>query len=245
LVSSQNYNKGGAVRSEAPVFKPQSAKPDLGTTQTTSSYPQAQYKSKQQFSAAPVNMNTRATEYSQPVSSGVLGHSDHDDSNVVTEPYYDLEDSHSDFTSVSQRAADPHFYNGLNQQGPSLFPEQQPLPVQQQPIQGQGFPPSQGGYFVPQNSGGQQYLGNSAGVQQSQRQAHDNHPPARDTSDVLLSANPDFAVSGPAFQKKTFTKNANPMQPGGYRPAYKRRQSGSSNRMPAASLSADSPYNFR
>lgn len=44
LVSSQNYNRGGAVRTEAPSFQPQSAKPDYSTA-ATSLYPRSAYQS--------------------------------------------------------------------------------------------------------------------------------------------------------------------------------------------------------
>lgn len=265
LVSSQNYNKG-VVRSEAPEFQPESVRPDFGTAP----YPSAQY-------------NSSKDQLSQP-NSGVLGKSNHDDSNLSTsDPYDDNEDSHSDFTSVSQRAANPRYLSGLQQQGPSLFPQQQgPPPQQVQPQNSnQGYiSQSQSGYF-PQNSNNQSYSAQppqqynnnyqQGGFQQDYQhggyqqqggyqqggyqeigyqqqggyQQSYPKPIQRDTSAQLLNANPDFAVSGPAFQKQNFAKKPNPAAAGGYRPAYKRLQTGSGNKVSAASLSNDSPYNFR
>lgn len=325
LVSSQNYNRGGAVRSEAPSFKPQSVKPDYSTGATSlypkSAYqsqqpqqgprsqqrppqrPQGQFQSLQQPGAIPragnsassgmnaSNLNTNAPPSGVPnsSSSGNNSHSNYTSSKVLgnsnqgssASDEYDNEltnDNDSDFTSVSQRAVNPRYYRGA-QAAPTLFPNQE----QQQlvsPSQGTGgyFPSTQQGQMPPQQQQQQQqppppqqqqqtypdyssshYSGSAVApgpyspqlYQQPQfqqapvlnQQPQQPQAPRKNTSDVLLSTNPDFMVSGPAFQRQQFPRRTNPQASGGYRPAYKRVQGGT--KVTPASLGGDSPYNFK
>ncbi len=324
LVSSQNYNRGGAVRSEAPSIKPQSAKPDYSTA-GASLYPKSAYQS--QNSAVPPSRSQQRSQYQAPqrplnqfqslqqpgslprnatstsssglntpgaqntnaipsnvsqsgVPSGVpttsssvynntesnynsangLGNSTHGSS---ASDDYDNElanDNDSDFTSVSQRAVNPRYYRGANA-APTLFPNQEQQQLvspsqgpgsyfpsgqpQQQQYQQQPYPDYtsshysgsavQPGPYSPQP----QFQPGSAPLPSQHQQ-----PPRKTASDVLLSTNPDFMVSGPAFQRQQFPRRANPQATGSYRPAYKRVQGGNSKITPA-SLGGDSPYNFK
>lgn len=265
LVSTQNYSRGGAVRSEAPAFLPQSVKTE---TATSSAYPTTQYSSQQLPSSRAGNGNSQDIQAQDPQQYGnqssttdpspyplsVLHNTTGSDPMTQNTGDYtdydnDINDNDSDFTSVSQRAANPRYYRSF-QQGPSLFPEgssQHPAndyymknPYQQQRP---GGPPSTGSYPPQQYQQQQQppqMQSQFAPVSTPQQQ----QAPVRDTSAYLLSQNPDFAIGGAPFQKPYAKKGTSSPASSGYRPAYKKRI-GSGNKLPAASLSADSPYNFR
>jgi hypothetical protein len=188
--------------------------------------------------------------------SNAVGSSNHNSIPDDIDYDNDINDNGSDFTSVSQRAANPRYYRGMQPNGPTLFPpqmqQQQQLQLQlqqqqqQQPLQHipqnsqvpMGYAPQ--GQFIQSNpQGGQTLFNGSYAPPQPQSQG-----PVKDTSDYLLSNNPDFRIGGPASQRPNTRKASSPAIPGGYRPAYKRLQSGQKG-LPAASLSADSPYNIR
>lgn len=289
LVSAQNYNKVGAVVTEAPNFQPQSAKLGYGSTP----YPSATYgtpsaniappsapgisstgndvnpRSGSSFSGRSVGKNSQLDVPQHPVSDhpgnltdGAL-YNDYDDQIP--------DDNDSDFTSVSQRAANPNYYRGLQNNGPKLFPNQgrqqhpgyhqgRPLLPQQQQQQQR---PQEDFYFdKPQDQTyytGQQQYGNQNsrphlnqnGTQSSSgyysgspSQQQGPQRPVRNTSDILLNANPDFSVGGPAYKKKTYGKPS-PQGMGSYKPAYKKLNQNSGGGLPAASLTSDSPYSFR
>ncbi|CCH41385.1 pH-response regulator protein [Wickerhamomyces ciferrii] len=331
LVSSQNYGRGGAIRSEAPAFKPQSAKPDYSTA-ATSLYPRSAYQStppqSARFQQRPVQPPQRIQQpgyqrsqqgsvssggapsngpnsapVSAPVSAqapvtnssvydeqhglegqNVLGNSRHGSSANSDDYDNELNDNDSDFTSVSQRAVNPRYYRGANA-APTLFPNQEqqqlvspvnapapaPAPIStaaanapqqnyypsnvgSRPVitpQQQSFPDHTSSYYSPSNGGPvsgqfspQQFNSPSFSGQMPSQPPQQPRVQRQNTSDALLSTNPDFMISGPAFQKQNNVKRINPANTPTYRPAYKRNQPGA-NKISAASLAGDSPYNFK
>ena len=127
LVSSTNYNRGGAVRSEAPKFQSQSARPEYSITTANSSaeiYPSAQYG----VSESNASQQQVSNESSAPYPLSTLDQTDSSNLNSLREDdYNEINDDGSDFTSVSQRAANPRYYRGMQSNGPSLFQNQQQL----------------------------------------------------------------------------------------------------------------------
>ncbi|ODV97519.1 hypothetical protein PACTADRAFT_14061 [Pachysolen tannophilus NRRL Y-2460] len=195
-----------------------------------------------------------------------------DDRNIINggEPFVDpaSDDSHSselgsDFTSVSQRAINPKYYRGAGNGPQNINPmsnrPQQPFPQQQLPPQAmgyppQGFPPQQSlppagygrpVYYPPPHPQQQRFMPQGPMQPQPYVNRYKRNVARQNTSDMLLTNNPNFAVGRPS--------NNRPMQ-GGYqqrpqqpqisnRPlpgqGYKNRNK---NNLPAASMTRDSPY---
>ncbi|KAH3671780.1 hypothetical protein WICMUC_004571 [Wickerhamomyces mucosus] len=141
----------------------------------------------------------------------------------------------------------------------SQLQQQQYQPQPHQPYQAQHYQPQiQPQQYQPQQYQlqPQQYQPQHYQLQPQPQQFHaqpqqpqpptQQQAPRKDTSAILLNANPDFQVNGPAFQKPNGNKK--PLQQqlsgGGYKPAYKRGQANAKN-LVAASSHSDSPYNFR
>lgn len=231
LVSTDNHNKAGLVRSEVNSVLPQAAKPDYYSGVATSLYPSSALQPEQHNSKTNSNVSDESNDYD------------------------------SDFTSVSQRGVNPRYYRNnsgaANTNGPALLPQQQ----QQQPQQPQPFNNyNNGNNFTRSSNSSSLYPSQPQAQPQPQLQQPYyqqgppplssarpvNQPPRQLASDMALNTNPDFMIpSGPASKGFAQRRNhLNPPSAGSYRPPYKRINQNNP-QIPSASLGSGSPYNFR
>ncbi|ODV63913.1 Tos7p [Ascoidea rubescens DSM 1968] len=171
----------------------------------------------------------------------------------------------SDFTSVSQRPINPRYYQAQQQQPPYYPPQQQQQPPPPPPQQQQSYyPPNQQqqGYYVQQqqqqpyiqghrpSSGSGYYPPQQPQFQQPPPPQQQQQPskPQLSSVDIVLNSNPDFDLPGTAQKPRPgrrFVAGAGQLQGTNFRPTYKHRPSLNISNIPPASLSGDSPYNFR
>ncbi|KAH3683689.1 hypothetical protein WICPIJ_005373 [Wickerhamomyces pijperi] len=239
----------------SPQLKPSS---ELNPSSNQYKFQESSLSASDIYSSDPLKDLSSNSQTPKLPNTNVLGSSNHD--SIMNE--YDFEnsdmndDTGSDFTSVSQRPANPHYYKSYNK-GPSLLatvehqaqmyaqPMYQPQQQQQLQYQSQQPPPQQQYY----NSGPppQQNYQYQPSTAISGYGPSNPRPAGRDTTAMIINQNPDFAISGPAFQSKTMgTKRTLHLQNsgGGYKPAYRRTQPSANQMGPASSL-GDSPYSFK
>lgn len=151
-------------------------------------------------------------------------------------------DTNSDFTSVSQRPANPLYYQNLQQNAYGGAPVGgAPVTGMQQPVTGgYGGPPQGAGAYA--YSGPIQLPSSGYPPQQAAPPPPRQEGPSK--SDILLNSNPEFSIGGAVGRPKPgFRRPGVRGPPGSGAGGYKRP--GQNNMITPASLSRDSPYNLR